>query len=111
MGYEINFFHKVKHPTKNIDYLIEVYTSLNITYNIREMFFVASGGYSLKDLTNTPRELFEKIISYALLNLNTKDFKEYNSPNGWGTQEGLTRFLVNLLEEVEEKDVDIMEIF
>lgn len=111
MGYDVNFYHKIKHPTKNTEYLVEVDTSLNVTYNIREMFYVASDGYYLSDLDTLSKEEIKKVLGHTLFNLNARDYKKYNSPNGWGTQQGLLRFVKEFYDEFIEKDIDLVEIY
>lgn len=107
MGYDVTFFQKIKHPKKNTEYLIEVETDLNITSNIREMFYQATlERFYPMELNLLSFDRAMAVIVAAHYRLRTEDFRAYNSSNGWGTQEGLCAFLGDLIYEIHWKDID-----
>jgi hypothetical protein len=99
MSYDVHFCIREKHT----DELITIGESANITWNVRELI-KQSSGWDIKNeasngLAKDLISMFEK--GYKNLVENHHMYKQYESPNGWGTIEGVKRFYRNLIEEWE----------
>lgn len=97
MSYDIHFCIREKHT----DELIVIGESYNITWNVRELIKQSSdwdikneatNGLA-KDLVIKWQKGLKQLIDYPTA------FKQYESPNGWGTIEGVKRLYRNLISE------------
>ena len=99
MSYDIHFCIR----EKNTNELIVIGESYNITWNVRELIKQSSGW----DIKNEASNGFAKDLIPMLergkheLYMFPEKFKQYESPNGWGTIEGVKRFYSKLIEEWE----------
>jgi hypothetical protein len=100
MSYDIHFCIR----EKNTDELITIGESYNITWNVRELIKQSSGWNIKNEDTNG----FAKDLIPMLergkheLYMFPEKFKQYESPNGWGTIEGVKHLYRNLIKEWEE---------
>lgn len=97
MSYDIDF--RVKVEGKDDCYVSVGNCEANITWNLREMI-VKSTGLEWKNEANNG--LCQDVIpciaaGYAELTKHPEKYKQYESPNGWGTLEGCKRFFVDIV--------------
>lgn len=101
MSYDIGIRVKVE----GLDEYVEVSEiGPNITWNVRELIKQSSGWDIENEASNGPvLPWLEKII-HGLKELETKPlrYKQYESPNGWGTVRGTIGFYRTCIEMVEE---------
>ena len=101
MSYDISFKVKVE----GIDRYVAVgECDANITWNVREMI-VKSTGLEWKNEANNGlcKDIIPKIEKgYNELMFNPEKYKQYESPNGWGTVGGTLRFFKRILEAWEQ---------
>lgn len=97
MSYDIDF--KVKVEGKD-DYYVSVGDcNANITWNVREVI-VKSTGLEWKNEENNGlcKDIVPRIaVGYAELVKYPEKYKQYESPNGWGTIEGCKNFFANIV--------------
>ena len=113
MSYEIKFKVKIE----GVDKWVQVcYPVANITSNVRGMIQAATG---LKWHNGTNNGLCGDVmpkIANGLYELRFKPslYKQYESPNGWGTVEGTKRFFEQILQSwegyVEEYGEDVAAV-
>lgn len=98
MSYDISF--KVK--AEGIDAYVPVGTcDANITWNVRKII-EKSTGLEWKNCQNNGLcvDVIPKIeVGLRKLEQNPDKFKEYESPNGWGTVRGTAQFFRNILND------------
>lgn len=97
MSYDISFKVKVE----GIDAFVEVGDcDANITWNVRQMI-EASTGLPWKNCANNGLcvDVIPKIEQgYKELTMFPEKYKQYESPNGWGTVSGTVGFYARILE-------------
>lgn len=97
-----------------MSYDIDVGTQeFNYTYNMGKFF--KDFGVHPRDMHGEPPYEVAFRISLALTKIplyGLEDLKsEYDAPNGWGTVEGATRFLMDIyMACITEPDVDMVEV-
>lgn len=109
MSYDIYFRKKTPQGYAETDYC-----DANITYNLRDMI-VASTSLPWKNCVNNGS--VNNIMPYIITGYNNlitapEEYVKYNSPNGWGTVEGLTRFFYDIIKAYENaaKDMEPEEL-
>lgn len=97
MSYDVSF--RVK--AEGIDYWIDTgYCDANITWNLREMI-MASTGLDWKNCENNGlcKDIMPAITKgYSELVNHSEKYKQYESPNGWGTIGGCIGFFKNIID-------------
>jgi len=100
MSYDIHFAVR----EKNTNELITIGESYNITWNVRELIKQSSGWEIKNEETNGFAKdlipLFER--GKHELYMFPEKYKQYESPNGWGTIEGVKFLYKNLIREWED---------
>ena len=99
MSYSISF--KVKVEGLKDRYVDVGECEANITWNLREMI-VKSTGLAWKNEANNG--LCKDVIPYIVNGLAElmrypEKYKQYESPNGWGTLEGCKRFFTTIIND------------
>ena len=76
----------------------------NITWNVREMLEVAFGENNLKKWNNMSCDKFFRDLEKGYIDMirNQKKYKQYDSPNGWGTYETTLRTIKKLYENIQK---------
>ena len=100
MSYDISFKVKVEGLNKYV-YVGEC--DANITWNLREMI-IKSTGLEWKNEENKGlvKDVMPPIIDgYTELTKHPEKYKQYESPNGWGTIEGCKRFFRQIIDDWE----------
>ena len=99
MSYDVHFCVREKHT----DELITIGESYNITWNVRELIKQSSGWDIKNEASNgLAKDLIPMLIKgRSELQINSEKYKQYESPNGWGTAAGTMRFYNNLINEWE----------
>lgn len=101
MSYDINFMVKVDGVENK--YIDTRYCCANITWNLREMI-VKSTGLDWKNEENNGlcKDIIPKIkAGLNELTFNEEKYKEYESPNGWGTIRGCKNFFNKIIKDWE----------
>lgn len=113
MSYDIDFRVKVEGTER---YISVWNCDANITWNVRKMIEVSTGlpwvncedNGLCKDVIPHIKRGFMELIK------NPEKYRQYESPNGWGTVEGVIRFFDNILfswqEFVKYTDEEIVNI-
>lgn len=99
MSYDISF--KVKIEGVENRYVDVGECNANITWNLRDMI-VNSTGLEWKNEENNGlcKDVIPKIANgLAELIKHPKKYKQYESPNGWGTIEGCRRFFTTIIND------------
>lgn len=99
MSYSVNFVVKVA-DTEDL-YVPVGNCSANITYNIRDMIVKSTGltDWCGEGIIGKCVDIIPAIErGYGELNDFPEEYKKYESPNGWGTVSGCSRFFADILE-------------
>lgn len=109
MSYDISF--RVKVEGADVWLPVGDYRA-NITYNVGELIRHATG---LQWLNCENNGLCANIIPYIRrglekLRAHPERYKKYESPNGWGTVEGVISFFAKVLEEWDNFVADNPEL-
>ena len=99
MSYDINF--KVAVAGREDTYVRVGYCEANITYNLREMI-VKSTGLKWENCENNGlcKDIIPYIAKgYAELTQHPEKYKQYESPNGWGTLHGCKQFFLRIMND------------
>lgn len=96
MSYDIHF--KVKVQDKDL-YVTVGNCYANTTWNVREMIVKSTGlDWKNEEDNGFCKDVIPKIQhGYLELSNKPKLYKQYESPNGWGTIEGTRGFFQNIL--------------
>lgn len=100
MSYDISFRVKVE----GLPCWVDVGDcDANITWNVRKIIEVSTG---LPWLNEEDNGLCTEVIpaiekGLKALEANPDAYRKYNSPNGWGTVEGVIRFFERILQDWE----------
>ena len=99
MSYDVSFVVHEKYTNS----LIFIGDSVNITWNVKELIKQSSGWNIKNEATNgLAKDLIPKLqVGLYKLEHYEGDYKKYESPNGWGTIEGVKRFYKKIIEEWE----------
>ena len=100
MSYDISFRVKVD----GVDTYIAVgECSANITWNVRKMIEVSTGlPWKNEENNGLCVDVIPKIIDgYKELMIRPSKYKQYESPNGWGTVEGTRNFFGQIMSDWE----------
>lgn len=101
MSYDIEYRAKIE----GYDELVKIRDSdANITYNVRELI-LKSSGWNIKneDYNGTLINLIPLIMKGKVELLINKDkYKKYESPNGYGTIDGVIRFYDIIINDYYE---------
>ena len=97
MSYDVDIRVKVEGVDR---YIPVVDYDVNITWNVRELILRSSGWDIQNEASNGPVEPWRKMITNGLHELitNPAKYKKYESPNGWGTINGVIKFYRACLE-------------
>lgn len=97
MSYDIHFCIR----EKNTNELIVIGESYNITWNVRELIKKSSGWNIKNEKTNgLASEIIDKVRKGDReLFISPEKYKKYESPNGWGTIEGVRKLYRKLIDE------------
>lgn len=117
MSYDISFCIR----EKNTNELIRIGGEANITWNVRELI-KQSSGWDIKneDTNGLAKDLIPMIDKGRMeLEWHPEKYKQYESPNGWGTIDGVWRFYKRMFldwEEIKEdwkyrKVIDYIEVY
>lgn len=101
MSYDISFKVKVE----GIDAFVSVGNcEANITWNVREIIELSTGLPWVNEANNgLCVDVIPKIMDgYKNLLHFPHKYKQYESPNGWGTVDGTIRFFKRILDDWEE---------
>lgn len=100
MSYDIALYRKGLESNKDFYYDYDG----NITYNVYRMLEVAFGESHLKKWNNLTCDKFFKEFEKGYLDMckNPSKYREYDSPNGWGTYETTLRIIQNLYETIKK---------
>ena len=103
MSYDIDIAVPVRGVTKPL-FLPLNSANPNITWNVRELIFRSSGWDIQNEASNGPiKPWLEKIRhGIAELDMYPEEYKQYESPNGWGTVKGTLRFYRECVKMAEE---------
>ena len=108
MSYDIALYRKgIKH-NKRAYYNYDG----NITYNVCEMLEVAFGEEHLKKWNDLSCDKFFKNLEKGYIDMirNLKKYKQYDSPNGWGTYETTLSTIKELYESIQRyAEIDGLE--
>lgn len=99
MSYDIDF--RVKVSGLEDRYVSVGNCNANITWNLRDMI-VNSTGLEWKNEENNGlcKDVVSKIANGLVeLMKHPKKYKQYESPNGWGTIEGCKRFFTTIIND------------
>lgn len=82
----------------------------NITYNLGPMMRAA--GVELRDLHNLPAPAVANILSTAIgkMNAHPNQYREFDSPNGWGVYEDCLSFLTGLRDACQAHPRTTVEV-
>lgn len=97
MSYDVSFKVKVD----GLDRWVQVGNcEANITWNVREMIEVSTGLPWLNEADNGLCKDVIPAIAKGLseLTCNGKAYKQYESPNGWGTVAGCIHFFTAIID-------------
>lgn len=101
MSYSVS----IKAKLEGVDRYIQVSAdSCNITWNLREMIQASSGWDIQNEASNGPvLDWYEKICKgLEELKNNPEQYKQYESPNGWGKISSTRFFYMKCKEMVED---------
>lgn len=101
MSYDVS----IKLPIKGAkDKWIEVAELGNITWNVRKLIFQSSGWAIKNEASNGEILPWLKLIEHGIKELqnNPDKYKQYESPNGWGTVNGTLNFYRNCYDNATE---------
>ena len=102
MSYDISFRVKVE-GLDNV--YVEPYgdnTDANITYNVREMIIKSTGleNWCADGCLGLCKDIIPHIANgLAELEKHPEKYKQYESPNGWGTVKGLKHFFACIIND------------
>ena len=99
MSYDISF--KIKVEGLEDTYVRVGECSANITWNLRDMI-VESTGLEWKNEQNNGlcKDIIPHIArGYAELTQHPEKYKQYESPNGWGTIHGCKNFFLRIMND------------
>lgn len=88
----------------------------NPTYNLRNMF-VACMDWDYEQSKVYPAETAMPHIERGIheLTFNSKEYRKYDSPNGWGTLEGARECLISwwecILETSEQYEIPLNDLY
>lgn len=104
MSYDIELYRKGIKNNKRVYYNYDG----NITYNVCKMLEVAFGENHLKKWNDLSCDKFIKDLEKGYIDMkeNPKKYKQYDSPNGWGTYE-TTLYSIEKLYEAIKKYAEI----
>lgn len=100
MSYDIQF--KVKVQGLEYDRYVDVgECTANVTWNLREMIVKSTGlEWKNEESNGLCIDVIPKIIhGYSELSNFPEKYKQYESPNGWGTIEGCKNFFLTIIRE------------
>lgn len=97
MSYDISFRVKVEGADRYID---TGYGDANITWNLRKMIEVSTGLPWYNEANNgLVKDVMPSIVKgYSELVNHPQKYKQYESPNGWGTVDGLRGFFRDIMD-------------
>lgn len=99
MSYDITYRVRcLENPDLWVDVgLIEA----NVTYNVRDMIRASTGlEWKNEEDNGLVKDVIPYIANgYAELEKYPEKYKQYESPNGWGTIEGCKRFFATCIKE------------
>lgn len=100
MSYDVSFRVKIEGADK---YINTGYCDANITWNLRKMIEVSTGLPWVNEANNgLVKDVMPSIVKgYSELLTKSHEYKQYESPNGWGTVEGLKRFFHKIITDWE----------
>lgn len=102
MSYDIDIINKISLVSYDI-------STSSITYNVREMLIQAfeheDGIYSIDNL-NTKDAIVKVAKACYNIAANVDAYKEYESPNGWGTVDTTLKLLTEWLSAMVEHSQD-----
>lgn len=102
MSYDIRFGVKVEGMDGYIAVIDELECS-SPTYNLREMFVACMGWDYEQGQWYNLKEVFPKILHGAAeLTQHPGQYRQYNSPNGWGTVSSARECLTSVCNKVAE---------
>lgn len=113
MSYDVRFKVKVDGTEK---YISVGDCDANITWNVRKIIEQSTGLPWHNEQNNGYCKDIIPAIACGLVNLTTspENYKQYESPNGWGTVEGTKRFFEDILRSWErfccETDQEIVDV-
>ena len=99
MSYDVSLRVKVE----GIDAYTTIADGPNITWNVRELIEKSSGWCIKNEAGNgSVYDWYEKIQrGIRELTFNPEEYRQYESPNGWGTVEGTLEFYRDCIEMIE----------
>lgn len=99
MSYDVHFCVR----EKNTDELITIGESSNITWNVRELIYQSSGWDIKNEASNgLAKDIIPMMVKgRSELQMFPEKYKQYESPNGWGTIQGVMRFYNDVIKEWE----------
>ena len=98
MSYDVSFIVKLE----GVDDYVRIYDSdANITWNVHKLIQASSGWYIKNNCKNRLMVDLATNIRNGLKNLtdNPEEYRQYESPNGWGTIEGVKNFYSIILSD------------
>lgn len=100
MSYSVRISVKVE----GINRYVEVQELGNITWNVRKLIFHSSGWDIKNEASNGAVLPWLEKIRHGIEELEThpERYKEYESPNGWGTVRGTLEFYKRCVQNAEE---------
>lgn len=109
MSYDIDFRVKVE----GVDEWVSVGDcDANITWNVREMIEQSTGLEWINEANNgLCKDVIPKIEhGYNELRRHPQKYKNYESPNGWGTVEGCKSFFADIIYAYEHLDPNLKDV-
>lgn len=101
MSYDVSIKLPIRGAT---DKWIEVADLGNITWNVRELILQSSGWAIKNEASNGDVLSWLKLISKGIQELQNapEKYRQYESPNGWGTVNGTLNFYRNCYDNAME---------
>lgn len=110
MSYDVKIQVKAEGTNTYVDLNFGIYP--NITWNVKELILQSSGWNIKNNRFNGTVNEWEDLIQkgYNELNSNPDKYKQYESPNGWGTVKGTRSFYYDCLMLIEEMKYSYPEL-